>query len=62
MLKRIGDGCGGFVAADENSFSSFELQLARILAKCVDKEFPSTVHIGVGSGCYSLQLWWESSP
>ncbi|RVW51828.1 Vam6/Vps39-like protein [Vitis vinifera] len=50
VLKRIGDGCGGFVAADENSFSSFELQLARILAKCVDKEFPSTVHIGGASG------------
>ena len=62
VLKRIGDGCGGFVVADENSFSSSELQWARILVKCVDKEFPSTIHIVVGSGCYSLQLWWESSP
>ena len=62
MFKRIGDGCGGFVAADENSFSSFELQWAWILVKCVDREFPSTAHIVVGSGCYFLQLWWESSP
>ena len=62
VFKRIGDGCGGFVAADESSFSSSELQWARILVKCVDREMPSTAHIVVGSGCYSLQLWWESSP
>ncbi|RVW54430.1 hypothetical protein CK203_068461 [Vitis vinifera] len=55
-------GCGGFVAADEKLLYTPELQWAQILVKCVDKEFPSTAHIVVGSGCYSLQLWWESSP
>ncbi|RVW88462.1 putative ribonuclease H protein [Vitis vinifera] len=55
VFKRIGDGCGGFVAADESSFSSSELQWARILVKCVDREFPSTARIVVG--------WcrWEAS-
>ena len=62
VFERIGDRCGGFVAVDEKSLYSPELQWARILVKCVDKEFPSTTHIVVGSGCYSLQLWWESSP
>ncbi|WJZ82789.1 hypothetical protein VitviT2T_002517 [Vitis vinifera] len=62
VFERIGDGCGGFVAADEKSLDLSELQWARILVKCVNKEFPSTAHIVVGMGCYSLQLWWESSP
>ena len=62
VFERIGDRCGGFVAADEKLLYSPELQWAQILVKCVDKEFPSTAHIVVGSGCYSLQLWWESSP
>ena len=30
--------------------------------KCVEREFPSSVQIVVGSGCYSLQLWWELPP
>ncbi|KAL6327931.1 hypothetical protein AAG906_031275 [Vitis piasezkii] len=29
---------------------------------CVEREFPSSVQIVVGSGCYSLQLWWELPP
>ena len=57
IFKRIGDGCGGFVALDD--FLVSEMQWARILVKCVGREFPSSVQIVVGSGCYSLQLWWE---
>ena len=30
--------------------------------KCMEREFPSSVQIVVGSGCYSLQLWWELPP
>ena len=60
VFKRIGDECGGFIAADKSP--SHEMQWARILVRCVDREFPSTAHIVVGSGCYSLQLWWESPP
>ena len=60
VFKRIGDECGGFIAADESSLN--EMQWARLLVRCVDRETPSTAHIVVGSGCYSLQLWWESSP
>ena len=62
VFKRIGDGCGGFVAVDEDFVSSSELQWARILVKRADGEFPNSAHIVVGSGCYSFQLWWESSP
>ncbi|WJZ80732.1 hypothetical protein VitviT2T_000628 [Vitis vinifera] len=60
IFKRIGDGCGGFVAIDD--FLVSEMQWARILVKCVGREFPSSVQIVVGSGCYSLQLWWELPP
>ncbi|RVW65755.1 LINE-1 retrotransposable element ORF2 protein [Vitis vinifera] len=60
VFKRIGDECGGFIAADESSLN--EMQWARLMVRCVDREMPSTAHIVVGSGCYSLQLWWESSP
>ncbi|RVW68018.1 hypothetical protein CK203_064833 [Vitis vinifera] len=60
VFKRIGDEFGGFIAADKSSLH--EMQWARLLVRCVDREMPNTAHIVVGSGCYSLQLWWESSP
>ena len=41
MFKRIGDGCRGFVAVDEDTVSSSELQWARILVKRADREFPT---------------------
>ncbi|KAJ9707678.1 hypothetical protein PVL29_002633 [Vitis rotundifolia] len=62
VFKRIKDGCGGFVAVDEDTRSKSKLQWARILLKRVKKEVPNSVHIVLGSGCYSLQLWWESPP
>ena len=62
MFKRIGDGCGGFVAVGEDIVSSSELQWAQILVKRTDREFPNFAHIVVGLRCYSFQLWWESLP
>ena len=41
MFKRSGDGCRGCVAVDEDTVSSSELQWARILVKCADREFPT---------------------
>ena len=41
VFKRIGDWCGGFVAVDEDTVSSSELQWARILVKRADREFPT---------------------
>ena len=43
VFKRIGDECGGFIAADKSP--SHEMQWARILVRCVDREFPSTAHM-----------------
>ena len=62
VFKRIGDGCGGFVVVDEDTRSLFELQWAQILVKRAEGEVPNSVHIVLGSGCYSLQLWWDSPP
>ena len=62
VFKRIGDGCGGFIAVDEDIKSLSELQWARILVKRVEWEVPNSAHIVLGSGCFSLQLWWESPP
>ena len=62
VFKRIGDGCGGFVAMDEDTRSLSKLQWARILMKRAEMEFPNYAHIVLGSGCYSFQLWWESPP
>ena len=62
VFKRIGDGCGGFIVVDEETKSMSELQWARILVKRADWEVPNSIHIVLGSGCFSLQLWWESTP
>ena len=62
MFKRIGDGCGGFIAVDEGTKSMSELQWTRILVKRAEWEVPNSAHIVLGTGCFSLQLWWESAP
>ena len=62
VFKRIGDGCEGFVAMNEDTKSLSELQWAHILVKRAEMEVPNSSHIVLGSGCYSLQLWWESPP
>ena len=62
MFKKIGDGCGGFIAVDEYIAFFMELQWARILVKLEGKELPSSLEIVVGSGCFAIQLWWETHP
>ena len=62
VFKKIGDGCGGFITIDEDATFLIELQWARILVKLAGRDLPSTTQIVVGSGCYSIQLWWETPP
>ena len=45
VFKRIGDGCGGFIAVDEETKSMSELQWARILVKRAEWEVPNSAHI-----------------
>ena len=47
---------------DENTTFMAELQWARILVKLFDRDLPSSVQIVVGSGSFSIQLWWETPP
>ena len=62
VFKRIDDGCGGFVAVDEDIDSLTELQWAQILVKHAVRVLPNTALVVVGSGCYSFHLWWETPP
>ncbi|RVX16454.1 hypothetical protein CK203_005910 [Vitis vinifera] len=62
VFKLIGDGCGGFIAVDENTDAMADLQWARMLVKVVSKDLPTSVQIVVGSGCFLVQLWWETPP
>ncbi|RVW13055.1 Transposon TX1 uncharacterized 149 kDa protein [Vitis vinifera] len=48
VFKLIGDGCGGFIAVDENTNSMAELQWARMLVKVVGRDLPTSVQIVVG--------------
>ena len=43
MLKNIGDGCGGFIAVDEDIAFFMELQWVRILVELEGKELPSSL-------------------
>ena len=58
----IGDGCGGLINVDEETFSMANLQWARLLVRVEGRDFPSSVQLVEGSGCYSMQLWWEVQP
>ena len=62
VFKLIRDGCGGFIAEDENTTSMAEWQWARILTKLVGRDLPTFVQIVVGLGSFSIQLWWETPP
>ena len=62
VFKLIGDGCGGFIAVDENTDAMANLQWARMLVKVVSKDLPTSIQIVVGSGCFLVQLWWETLP
>ena len=54
VFKLIKDGCGGFIAEDENMTSMAELQWARILVKLVGRDLPTSVQIVVGLGSFSF--------
>ena len=62
VFKLIGDGCGGLIVVDENTDFMAELQWARLLVKVVGRDLPTSVQLVVGSGCFSVQLWWETLP
>ena len=62
VFKLIGDGYGGLIAVDENTDFMAELQWARLLVKLVGRDLPTSVQLVVGSGCFSVQLWWETPP
>ena len=63
VLRMIGDGCGGYLATDEDTRRRTEVMLwARILVKAEGQERPSTVNILAGSRSYEIQIWWEVSP
>ena len=62
ILRKIGDACGGFVAADKVTEMKMEMKWARMLIKSEGKSRPSTVNILEGPRSYELQIWWEISP
>ncbi|RVW91642.1 hypothetical protein CK203_024179 [Vitis vinifera] len=47
---------------DEKTVSMANLQWARLLVRVEGRDFPSSVQLVEGSGCYSMQLWWEVQP
>ncbi|RVX10509.1 hypothetical protein CK203_017074 [Vitis vinifera] len=61
-FRKIGDCCGGFITVDENTANLKELRWARLLVRFEDLEWPSSLHVAVGSLCYAFQLWWEVKP
>ena len=62
VFRKIGDGCRGFITEDEDTTGMSELQWARILAKLDGRSLPSSTQVAVGSGCFSILLWWEFPP
>ena len=62
ILRKLGDACGGFVAADEVTEKKKEVKWARMLIKTEGKSRPSTVNILEGPRSYELQIWWEIPP
>ena len=62
VFKLIGDGCGGLITVDEKMVSMANLQWARLLVRVVGRDFPSSIQLVEGSGCYSVQLCWDIPP
>ena len=55
VLRMIGDGCGGYLATDEDTIRRTEVLLwARILVKAEGQERLSTVNILAGSRSYEI--------
>ena len=65
ILKKVGDGYGGFVALDEETTFKKDLQWVRILVKKKKKnntEKLSSVNLLARARSYELQIWWEIQP
>ncbi|RVX22984.1 hypothetical protein CK203_008182 [Vitis vinifera] len=62
ILKKVGDECGGFITADEQTKTLGELQWARILVKGRGGARPSVLEVVVEEEVYEIALWWEGRP
>ena len=59
ILRKIGDGCGGFLVVDEDTTFMANLRWARIRVMWDGKSYPQFVEVSVGPKRYEIQLWWE---
>ena len=62
ILKKVGNGCGGFVALDKDTEQRKDLRWARILVKKDRTGKPSSANLLAGARSYELQIWWEIQP
>ncbi|RVX02242.1 hypothetical protein CK203_028314 [Vitis vinifera] len=58
ILRRVGDACGGFITADENTRSMRDLQWARILVKWGGEAKPNVDEVDR----QSREVWGEEDP
>lgn len=61
-LKKIDDGCEGFVAVDEDISSSRHLQWVRVMVRLVEREKPISLQVVEGTIVYVVQFLWEIPP
>ena len=54
VFIKIGNCCGGFVAVDEGSVNSVQIQWARILVRLNGRSLPVSLRLMVRSMCYSI--------
>ena len=59
ILKLIGEGCGGFIAINNETVLKTKVMWARLLVNLKEENRPSSINILVGMRSYELQLWWE---
>ena len=62
ILKRVGNECGSFITADEQTKTMGELQWARILVRSRGEFRPSVLEFEVEEEVYVVSLWWECRP
>ena len=62
ILKKVGNGFGGYVAMDKETEQRKDLRWARILVKQDRMGKPSSANLLAGARSYELQLWWEIQP
>ena len=62
ILKKVGNGCGGFIALDKETEQRKDLRWARILVKKDRTRKPTSANVLAGARSYELQIWWEIQP